>query len=121
MWKEKKVGINFNHHVSGTTQVLHRKAQEGDAARACIQNPAGPHSCPLAHGHVDELCDLVVPWRYLENLPTGLHKDKRNSYTLMLSLQSVVPKLSHCISPSHSDLYDVGGVQVLQLEKLQHR
>ena len=58
MWKEKKVGINFTHHVSGTTQVLHRKAQEGDAARAWIQNPAGPHSCPPAHGHVDELCDL---------------------------------------------------------------
>ena len=65
MWKEKKVGISFNHHVPGTAQVLHRKAQEADEARAGIQSPAGPHS----HGHVDDLCDLAVPWRYLENLP----------------------------------------------------
>ena len=53
--------------------------------------------------------------------PTGLHEDETNSYMLALSLQSLAGKLSCFISPSHFDLHEVGGVQILQLEKLEHK
>lgn len=114
MWREKKV------HQFHPPCVRHHSGplQESTGRRSSKSLDPEPSRPTFISAHMWARGALEV---IREPPPQDSIRMKGIHVRWCFHLQSLVPKLSHFISPSHFDLYEVGGVQGLQLGKLQHR